>query len=72
MVPSRIVVNFGDNEASEIVSTSTPSTHGAETWYTLDGRQLTGKPTTRGIYVRSTSGGLQGKNTGRKVLITNK
>ena len=56
--------------ATEAWADDTPSSHGAEKWYTLDGRPLNGKPTARGIYVRSTSGRLQGKNNGRKMLIT--
>jgi len=43
-----------------MISIDAPSSHEAEIWYTLDGRQLNGKPTTRGIYI----------NNGRKVLIT--
>ena len=41
----------------------------SETWYTLDGIRLSGKPSTKGIYIRSTSGRLQGKNNGKKVII---
>ena len=55
-----IVINFGDNETTRVESIDTPSSHGAEIWYTLDGRPLNGKPTARGIYVKN----------GRKVLIT--
>lgn len=77
MAPNRIVMNIldeqsGDNGTNAMESISTPSSNGAETWYTLDGRRLNGKPTARGIYVRSTSGRLQGKNGGRKVLISDK
>ena len=40
-----------------------------DTWYTIDGRKLSGKPTKKGIYIRrSTSGRLQGKN-GKKHVI---
>ncbi len=38
-------------------------------WYSLDGRRLSGKPATKGLYIRSTSGRLQGKNNGKKVII---
>ena len=55
-----IVINFGDNETTRVESIDTPSSHGAEIWYTLDGRPLNGKPTARGIYVKN----------GRKVIIT--
>ena len=41
----------------------------SEAWYTLDGVKLSGKPSTKGIYIRSTSGRLQGKNNGKKVVI---
>ena len=40
-----------------------------ETWYTLDGVRLDGKPSSKGIYIRSTSGRLQGKNNGRMIVI---
>ena len=41
----------------------------SETWYTLDGVRLDGKPSSKGIYIRSTSGRLQGKNNGKRVAI---
>jgi hypothetical protein len=41
----------------------------SETWYTLDGVRLSGKPSTKGIYIRSTSGRLQGKNNGKMIVI---
>ena len=41
----------------------------SETWYTLDGVRLDGKPSSKGIYIRSTSGRLQGKNNGRMIVI---
>ncbi|MBR4268459.1 MAG: hypothetical protein IKQ47_01555, partial [Prevotella sp.] len=41
----------------------------SETWYTLDGVRLDGKPSTKGIYIRSTSGRLQGKSNGCKIVI---
>ena len=62
MAPNRIVMNFGDNETTGMISIDVPSSHEAEIWYTLDGRQLNGKPTASSIYI----------NNGRKVLITTK
>ena len=41
----------------------------SETWYTLDGVRLDGKPSSKGIYIRSTSGRSQGKNNGRMIVI---
>jgi hypothetical protein len=38
-------------------------------WYTMDGVKLSGKPSSKGMYIRSTSGRLQGKNNGKKVII---
>jgi hypothetical protein len=40
-----------------------------DSWYTLDGKKLSGKPTTKGVYIRSTSDRLQGKNNGKKTMI---
>ena len=53
-------IDFGD-ESTGIVSISKKSgSQGASTgWFTLDGRRLDGKPTTKGIYV----------NNGKKVII---
>ena len=53
-------IDFGD-ESTGIISISKESgSQGASTgWYTLDGRRLDGKPTTKGIYV----------NNGKKVII---
>ncbi len=49
---------FGDEETS--IHDSQFIIHDeAETWYTLDGRRLSGKPTQRGIYI----------NNGRKVVM---
>ena len=41
----------------------------ADTWFTLDGRKLDSRPTAKGVYIRSTSGRLQGKSSGHKVII---
>ena len=63
-----IVMNF-DDEATDIKTTDFTDCTDEDEWYTLDGRKLSGAPTTRGIYVRSTSGRSQGKNNGKKVII---
>ena len=57
-------LNFGDDEATGIVSAEANSSlftlHSSlSEWYTLDGRKLQGKPTQRGIYI----------NNGKKVAI---
>ncbi|MBQ6751500.1 MAG: hypothetical protein IJR02_12150 [Bacteroidaceae bacterium] len=57
-------LNFGDDEATGIVSAEANSSfftlHSSlSEWYTLDGRRLDGKPTAKGIYI----------NNGRKVVI---
>ena len=62
-------INFGDDETSGILSLSKDSRSSGESWFTLDGRKLDGKPTRKGLYIRSTSGRLQGKNNGVKVVI---
>ena len=55
----HFVLNFSDNEDPEItgiieVATPTSSSAGerqSSAWYSLDGRQLSGKPTHKGIYI---------------------
>ena len=58
----RFVLNFGDgNESTGILSLPTDSKDAKDNaaWYTLDGRRLTGKPTTKGLYI----------NNGKKIVI---
>ncbi|MBQ8065313.1 MAG: hypothetical protein IJ200_06620 [Prevotella sp.] len=58
----RFVLNFGDgDESTGILSLSADSKDSKDNaaWYTLDGRRLTGKPTTKGLYI----------NNGKKVVI---
>ena len=57
-------INFGDGEATGIISAEANSSlftipSSLSDWYTLDGRRLSGKPTRSGIYI----------NGGRKVVI---
>lgn len=55
---SRIKLNFGDGETTEIRPTPCPSLYGGE-WYDLSGRKLNGKPTAKGLYIKD----------GKKVVI---
>lgn len=51
---SRIVMNFDDDETTTGISSLTPdATQQGEgsSYYTLEGHRLSGKPTTRGIYI---------------------
>lgn len=50
---------FTTDNITAIESITTPRQEDEATWYTLDGRMLHGKPTTKGIYI----------NQGRKVVI---
>jgi hypothetical protein len=53
-------LNFGDGDTTGIKTTNfTNYTNKAGVWFTLDGRKLNEKPTTKGIYV----------NRGRKIVI---
>ncbi|MBR5635025.1 MAG: hypothetical protein IKW78_07620, partial [Prevotella sp.] len=45
----EIVLNFGGGEATGVNLIDAESTN--DSWYTIDGRKLNGKPTTKGIYV---------------------
>ncbi len=73
-LPQRITVKLvsasGETTAIGTLDTTTGEmTFDSEAWYTLDGVRLSGKPSTKGIYIRSTFGRLQGKNNGKKVAI---
>ena len=49
-----IVVDFGDGETTEIGTiNNNRETIANNQWYTLDGRKLTGKPTTKGVYIHN-------------------
>ena len=55
-------INFGDDEATgiiEVKGANEVSGVNDNSWYSLDGRRLAGKPSARGIYV----------NNGRKIII---
>ena len=47
------MINFGEDEVGIISVENGNLTNGneADTWYTLDGRKLVGKPTLRGVYI---------------------
>ena len=51
----QFVINFCDDETTTAVANSTLYTlHSAlSSWYTLDGRRLSGKPTTKGLYINN-------------------
>ena len=49
-----IVVDFGGGETTEIGTiNNNRETIANNQWYTLDGRKLTGKPTTKGVYIHN-------------------
>ena len=55
-------LDFGDEEITTgiiSINGSGFNINGSDAWYTLDGRKLDGKPTTKGLYI----------NNGRKVMI---
>jgi hypothetical protein len=48
------VLNFGDDGETTGISLTpgpSPKGEGSEYWYDLQGRKLSGKPTTKGIYI---------------------
>jgi hypothetical protein len=51
---TRFYIDFGE-DVTEIVSLSQEERGAgmAEGWYTLDGRKLSGKPTTKGLYIHA-------------------
>ena len=73
-LPQSITVKLvganGETTAIGTLDTKTGEvTFDSEAWYTLDGVRLDGKPSKSGLYIRSTSDRLQGKNNGKKVAI---
>ena len=54
---SRIVLNFGDSEASGITTTNITNSNNA--WYDMQGRRLDSKPSRAGLYI----------NNGKKIVI---
>ena len=54
-----IELNFGEDEATRILTTNFTNDTNSDAWFTLDGRKLSGKPTQRGIYI----------NNGKKTII---
>ena len=64
----RLVSRSGDTTDIGTIDTRTGE-FTPDGWYDLNGKKLSGKPTTKGVYIRSTSGRLQGKNNGKKIVI---
>ena len=57
---TSFVMNLGDDETTGITTTNDATySNKTDAWYDLQGRRLSGKPTTRGIYI----------NNGKKVAI---
>ena len=53
------ILNLDDSQPTAIHETPFTSPHEADTWFSLDGRRLDGKPTQRGVYIHD----------GRKVVV---
>lgn len=60
-----VTTNFTTSEETALNSAIADS-EDDYVWYSLDGRRLSSKPTVKGVYIRYS----QGKNNGRKVVIT--
>ena len=56
---NNFVLNFGDGETNKIENSKLKIVNDDASWYSLDGRKLSGKPTQKGIYI----------NNGKKVVI---
>lgn len=56
---NSIVLNFGDETQIKEISNLKSQTSNSTSWYSLDGRMLSEKPTQKGIYI----------NNGKKVVI---
>ena len=66
----RLVGSNGETTAIGTLDTRTGEfDFDADGWYDMNGRRLSGKPSQKGVYIRSTSGRLQGKNNGKKIVI---
>ena len=53
MINAQGIMLVWDEETDgiEIVQTSTVKSRHDDAWFTLDGRQLSGKPTAKGLYI---------------------
>ncbi|MBQ9667222.1 MAG: choice-of-anchor J domain-containing protein [Prevotella sp.] len=51
----RFVINFGDVTTGIQTIGNAVQTNGSDAWYSLDGRQLSGKPAKGGVYVHGNS-----------------
>ncbi|MBR4842326.1 MAG: hypothetical protein IK006_04450, partial [Bacteroidaceae bacterium] len=56
---TRVVMNFGGEDGTTTVITSSDDTNADSVWYLPDGQRLAGEPTQKGMYI----------NSGRKVVI---
>ena len=48
---NKFVLNFGEEEATGILTVSDVRSQKSDVWYTINGVKLQGKPTTKGIYI---------------------
>ena len=48
----NFVLNFGDS-TTEIVNYQLSTVNSNDSWYSIDGRRLQGKPTQKGVYIRN-------------------
>ena len=66
----RLVGSDGETTAIGTLDTRTGEIDlNSDGWYDMSGRRLSGKPSQKGVYIRSTSGRLQGKNNGKMVIV---
>ena len=66
----RLVGSDGETTAIGTLDTRTGELNlDADGWYDMNGRRLSGKPSQKGVYIRSTSGRLQGRNNGKMVIV---
>jgi hypothetical protein len=52
--PRHFVLNFGDDETTgiqEVIGVNEVGEVSDDSWYSLDGRRLSGRPTAKGLYI---------------------
>lgn len=69
LAASSLYIYNGVDDMATVLSAPVEQQGGAEAWYTLDGRRISGKPLRRGIYIHSTSGSQAGFSSFQKTVI---
>ena len=51
--PTRLMIMWGEDNGIDTSHLSPLSSQFPDTWYSIDGRRLSGKPTRKGLYLKN-------------------